>query len=138
MDYCLHPQLEHDCFPVGHLPMSQVLMMNDCQYPWFILVPRRGNVREIYELSALDQACVWHEVSWLGEQLMQRFDGHKLNVGALGNMVPQLHIHLIVRQQTDIAWPRPIWGTHPAKRYTKEAAGQRVDEVAAMLAEYRT
>lgn len=136
MNYHLHPQLEKDCFKVGRLPLCQVLMMNDRQYPWFILVPQRADVREVFELSKQEQQMLWHEVAWLGEHLMTTYQGEKLNIGALGNMVPQLHVHVIVRDQYDAAWPAPVWGKSPAKAFRVEDAAQRIARVETLLTKY--
>lgn len=120
-DFCLHPQLATDTLEVGNLTLCKVLLMNDSQYPWLVLVPQRADIREVYELSSEDQALLWQEVGQCGQTLMQMHEGFKLNIGALGNMVPQLHIHVIVRQQNDPAWPGPIWGVKPAVAYSDEA-----------------
>lgn len=117
----LHPQLAGDCFTLGDFPLSRLLLMNDCQYPWFILVPRRANLREIYQLSEPDQQQLLRESSYLSDYLMKHFAGDKLNVAALGNMVPQLHLHHIVRYAADPAWPRPVWGVLPAQAYDDAA-----------------
>lgn len=117
----LHPQLQADTVEVIDLTLCKVLLMNDSQYPWLILVPRRADSREIYELSTADQAELWREVSHCGQALMQLHNGFKLNIGALGNMVPQLHIHVIARQASDPAWPGPVWGVNPAVPYSATA-----------------
>lgn len=135
--FVLHKQLENDCFNVGSLPLCQVLMMNDRQYPWFILVPKRANMREIYQLSVTDQLSLLHESSWFGQMIMQEFNGEKLNIGALGNVVPQLHIHHIVRNQYDATWPAPVWGKLPAKHYSVEDAAKRIGLVEEQLATYQ-
>ncbi|WP_341502367.1 HIT domain-containing protein [Gallaecimonas sp. GXIMD4217] len=111
----LHAQLAADCILVGDLPLCRLLMMNDANYPWFILVPRRDGIREIYQLSEPDQQQFLKESSALSKALMVAFDGQKLNVAALGNMVPQLHVHHVVRHSHDPAWPKPIWGMVPAQ-----------------------
>lgn len=135
--YTLHKQLEHDCFKVGSLPLCQVLMMNDRQYPWFILVPKQPNIREIYQLSVADQIRLQDESSWFGKMLMNEFHGEKLNVAALGNMVPQLHVHHVVRSQYDPAWPAPVWGHSPAKHYTVEDAAKRIALVEQKMLSYQ-
>lgn len=117
-DFLLHPQLAADTALVGDLPLCQVLLMNDAAYPWMVLVPRQNNVREVYELSAENQALLWQEVTQVGQQFMALHHGFKLNIGALGNMVPQLHVHVIVRQTTDAAWPKPVWGMQTAQPYS--------------------
>ncbi len=123
----LHPQLAADCAVVGDWPLCRLLLMNDAQYPWFILVPRRAGIREIYELSEADQQALWRESAQLGRALMQAFSGDKLNIAALGNMVPQLHLHHIVRFRNDAAWPSPVFGKHPPQPYLPEQLAQRID-----------
>lgn len=117
----LHPRLEEDTFVVGDFPLCQLLLLNDASYPWFILVPRRAGVREIFELAYHDQQQLLIESSRLSQVLNTIFQADKLNVAALGNMVPQLHIHHIVRYQTDQAWPNPVWGMFPAQPYTERS-----------------
>lgn len=113
----IHPQLLKDCMVIGKMPLSHLLLMLDANYPWFILVPERVGIREIYELSMTDQQQLLHESSNLGNALMQGFRGDKLNIAALGNIVPQLHVHHIVRYQNDPAWPAPVWGEVPVRPY---------------------
>lgn len=116
----IHPTLKNDCLLLGCLPLCHVLLMNDANYPWCILVPDREGVSEIYQLSPDDQQRLTTESSALGECLMQIFNGDKLNIGALGNVVPQLHVHHIVRYRTDPTWPAPVWGKLPGKAYTDQ------------------
>lgn len=125
-DFQLDERLANDCELVMDFELCRLLMMRDSQYPWFILVPRRANVQEIYQLDEADLALLYQESTRLGEGLMQLFAGHKLNVAALGNVVSQLHMHHVVRYTQDAAWPDPIWGKHPAQPYTKDALDQRV------------
>lgn len=94
--------------------------MNDMHYPWLILVPQVADIREIFELSSKDQQQFLRESSWVSERLSKHFNADKINIGALGNMVPQLHIHHIARYQNDAAWPGPVWGKHPAQPYTPD------------------
>ncbi|HHU94658.1 MAG TPA: HIT domain-containing protein [Alcaligenaceae bacterium] len=116
--YQLHPVLANDTFYVGKLSLCDVLLMNDSRYPWLILVPRLSDIREIYELSAQDQQQFWQESSWVAEKLAAYTQADKMNVAALGNMVPQLHQHIIARHTTDAAWPQPVWGG-TARAYEK-------------------
>lgn len=118
--FSLHPQLAADTLVLGDWPLCRLLWMNDQQYPWLILVPRRVNIRESFQLEPADQQQLWQESLAAGNALMQHFAGDKLNVAALGNMVPQLHWHHIVRFKTDPAWPAPVWGKFPPKPYTGE------------------
>jgi diadenosine tetraphosphate (Ap4A) HIT family hydrolase len=113
----IHPQLAADCILLGRFPLCRLLLMNDSNYPWFILVPDRDGIREIYQLDEADRALLLRESCILSEFLMQGFAGDKLNVAALGNQVPQLHLHHIVRYETDPAWPGPVWGRQPPVSY---------------------
>lgn len=131
--FALHAQLATDCAVVGDLPLCRVLLMNDWNYPWCILVPRRTGLREIYELSEADLATFWRESAMLGRLLMRQFQGEKLNVAALGNQVPQLHVHHIVRYARDAAWPRPVWGAVAAKAYPPEQLDARLQELRTSL-----
>lgn len=118
--FTLHPRLAADTLLLGNFPLCQCLLMNDMHYPWLILVPRIDNVREIFELSCEDQQQFLRESSWISERLSKHFNADKINIGALGNMVPQLHIHHIARYQNDAAWPGPVWGKYPAQPYTAD------------------
>ncbi|HEY9546287.1 MAG TPA: HIT domain-containing protein [Solimonas sp.] len=133
--FTLHPQLAADTFPVGDWPLSRVLLMNDAQFPWLILVPRREALREIYELSLSDQQLLLRESSTLGLALMDMFVGDKLNIGALGNMVPQLHLHHIVRHVGDPAWPAPVWGRQVPQPYAQAIREQRLAMLRERLAD---
>ncbi len=117
----LHPQLAADCIVLGRFPLCHLLLVNDCNYPWCILVPDRADIREIYQLEATDREQLLEESCLLSKFLMNEFNGDKLNVAALGNLVPQLHLHHVVRYESDPAWPTPIWGKHPAQPYSEAA-----------------
>ena len=118
----LHPQLAADTFLVGNLPLSRVLLMNESRYPWLILVPERAEISEIHQLAATDRAQLWEESDLVSRQLMQLFKADKLNIAALGNVVPQLHLHHIARFKTDAAWPAPVWGKFKPEPYAQDAA----------------
>ena len=118
--FAVHPQLKQDCIVVGKFPLSLLLLYNDSQYPWFILVPMRDGVQEIFELSEQDQLQLNHESTYLAAQVSKRFNADKMNIAALGNVVPQLHIHHVVRFENDIAWPKPVWGIAQRKPYDDE------------------
>jgi diadenosine tetraphosphate (Ap4A) HIT family hydrolase len=113
----LHAQLARDAFVLGDLPLSRVLLMNDALYPWVVLVPRRPNVREIYELDDADQIALVRESSLVARTLAHAFHADKINVAALGNVVPQLHVHHVARFRNDPAWPAPVWGRVPPRAY---------------------
>jgi diadenosine tetraphosphate (Ap4A) HIT family hydrolase len=117
----LHERLAADTIALGRFPLCRLLLMNDASYPWFILVPQRVDAREIYQLPVADQTQLLVESSHLSACIAEHFNADKLNVAALGNMVPQLHIHHIVRYRSDPAWPAPVWGYKDASPYTAEA-----------------
>ena len=104
-------------------------MINDSQYPWFVLVPKRPDINEIYQLSEIDQHQLQQESSLLTQTLDQLFVADKMNIAAIGNIVPQLHIHHIVRFKTDIAWPAPVWGEFDAVPYNKEQAEEIINRI---------
>lgn len=118
--FVLDSRLVQDTLPMGDFPLCRLLLSNDSNYPWFILVPRRANISEVFELEPVDQLRLWQETTVLAERLKEVFEADKLNVAALGNVVSQLHMHVIVRRRNDPAWPAPVWGRHPAVPYTEE------------------
>ena len=109
----MHPQLDKDTTPLGDLPLSRVLVINDANYPWLLLVPRREDTVEIIDLSEVEQAQLMTEISRVARALKEITKCDKLNIAALGNVVPQLHVHVIARRTGDAAWPRPVWGVVP-------------------------
>lgn len=127
LDFQLHPRLAQDCLAVGRLTLSQILLMNDCQFPWFILVPERTGVREIYELDPKDRECLMQESCLLAEALVELYQPDKLNIAAIGNLVPQLHLHHIARYSHDKAWPAPIWGKFTAEPYHAAEAQRHIE-----------
>ena len=111
--WSLHPQLEKDTIDIGDLPLCKVLVIKDANYPWLMLVPRRPEKVEIIDLDEVEQAQLMAEVSRTARALKDITKCDKLNIAALGNMVPQLHVHVIARRTGDAAWPRPVWGAVP-------------------------
>lgn len=120
----LHERLAADTVSLGQSALCDIRLMNDSHWPWVLLVPRVAGVREIYQLGPEQQRELLAESSLLGEGMMALFNGDKLNVAALGNMVPQLHLHHIVRHEDDPAWPGPIWGKLPPQPYSLEAIAE--------------
>jgi diadenosine tetraphosphate (Ap4A) HIT family hydrolase len=117
----LDPRLQKDCLILGAFPLCQVLLMRDANYPWFILVPDREGIIEIHQLSEDDQIRLIRESSAMARALVRAFAPDKLNIAALGNVVPQLHVHHIVRYRGDPGWPAPVWGRRPPAPYSQKA-----------------
>lgn len=113
----LDSRLSNDTHVITDLPLCRVLLMNDSQFPWLILVPRVDDITEIIELSAEQRAQLWDESDVISRIMQQLFTPDKLNIAALGNVVKQLHLHHVARYKTDVAWPAPVWGKQPVKRY---------------------
>ncbi len=133
MKFQLHPRLAQDCIAIGRFGLCQLLMMDDSQYPWFILVPERADIQEIYQLNPIDQQLLMEESSHLSKNLAILYQADKMNIAAIGNLVPQLHIHHIVRYQTDKAWPQPVWGKFAAEPYTGQQITDHVQRVKKQL-----
>jgi diadenosine tetraphosphate (Ap4A) HIT family hydrolase len=118
--WSLHSQLAADTVPVCDLALSRLLTMNDANFPWLILVPRRVGVSEIIDLGD-EQAVLMNELALVSRALKDETRCDKLNVAAIGNMVPQLHIHVVARRKEDAAWPKPVWGAVPRRAYEADA-----------------
>jgi diadenosine tetraphosphate (Ap4A) HIT family hydrolase len=131
--FTLHNQLAKDCVLLGDFPLCRTLLMNDAQYPWLILVPRREDIAELFQLSRVDQQALLAEMNSVAAALAGHFNADKMNVAALGNVVSQLHLHIIARFREDPAWPRPVWGVQPVQAYTDDALRQRLQELEALL-----
>ena len=108
--WTLHSRLKEDTIDIGDLPLSKVLVIKDANYPWLLLVPRRIDAVEIIDLDDVQQAQLMTEITRVSRALKDITKCDKLNIAALGNLVPQLHIHVIARRAGDAAWPRPVWG----------------------------
>lgn len=123
----LHPQLADDTTPVIELPLCEVRLMDDANHPWLVLVPRVAGITEIIDLDAAQRLQLSEEIDTACRALRTLFKPDKLNVAALGNMVPQLHMHVIARYRSDIAWPRPVWGAANARPYAPEELIERIN-----------
>lgn len=130
----LHPQLAEDTHPVAHFPLCELQLMDDANHPWLILVPRVEGAVEWIDLDEAQQIELTREISRASRALQAVFEPHKLNVAALGNMVPQLHVHVIARFTDDIAWPRPVWGMASAQPYSPEELVSRIERLRTALA----
>ena len=133
MTFYLHPQLQQDCIDIGKFRLCRLLMMNDKRYPWFVLVPEVAEISEIYQLSSTQQILLIEESSYLASQLKHVYKADKLNIAAIGNMVPQLHLHHIVRYQADDVWPAPVWGKLPAIPYSRTEITETVKLISGSL-----
>mgnify|MGYP003594215089 CR=1 FL=1 len=130
----LDPQLAADTRHIATLTLCDVLLMNDANYPWLILVPRVAGASELLDLDDNDRQRLWREIDIASGALRDMFQPDKLNIAALGNVVKQLHVHVIARFKSDAAWPKPVWGAHPAMPYPPEDMTERME---ALGAEFR-
>lgn len=128
--FSLNPRLEGDSLPILDLPLCTVRLMKDANYPWLLLIPRVSDLVEIIDLDDADQVQLMREIAAASQVLRKATDCEKLNVGALGNQVPQLHVHVIGRFRSDPAWPGPIWGAVPPVPYEPDAAEQLINRIA--------
>ena len=129
----VHPQLVADTVPVGDTELCRVLLAKDARYVWIILVPRREGLRELHDLDPLDQIQLMAEATHMSSSLQDIFEAGKTNVAALGNMVPQLHIHIIMRNEGDPAWPGPIWNVGDPQEYDADELSARLSAIQSCL-----
>lgn len=132
--YALHPQLANDTHPLASLALCDLRLMDDANYPWLVLVPRLVDARELIELDAEQRRTLTDEIDQASRLLSRTFQPFKLNVAALGNLVPQLHVHVIARYEDDPAWPAPVWGRVAARPYSPDALVERITRLQAGLA----
>lgn len=132
--FALDGRLAADTCHVASLPLCDVLLMNDARFPWLILVPRRPGLSEIADLPEADRTTLWQEVDRAAAALRAYAPCDKLNLGALGNIVRQLHVHVVARREGDAAWPGPVWGSGPAQPYAPEERDQLVERLRLALA----
>lgn len=136
--FALDSRLEQDTFALGDFPLCRLLLSKDANYPWFILVPRRPDISEVFQLDDNDRSQLWKETQFLSETLKHCFSADKMNIAALGNVVSQLHMHVIVRRRDDAAWPAPVWGNKPATEYLPEQLSQIRQRLRAVLVDQFT
>lgn len=134
LSFELDPRLGNDTRPVQSLGLCDVLLMNDARFAWLILVPRRAQLSEIDDLSLDAQAMLWREVHVASQALRDVVPCDKLNIGALGNIVRQLHVHVVARREGDAAWPGPVWGSGKAEPYAADALNERLERLRVRLA----
>lgn len=132
-DVTLDPRLIEDTHPLTELPLCQLRLMDDTRYPWLVLIPRRSGAVEVFDLSEDDQQQLWHEAGLLGRALKETLGGDKLNIATLGNLVPQLHLHVVLRREGDDAWPGPVWGQGQADPYDLDGLAAMRDRLLAIV-----
>ncbi|MCP5366858.1 MAG: HIT family protein [Hyphomicrobiales bacterium] len=132
--FTLHPTLAADTRELARWTLCRVLLMDDARYPWLILVPALPDLREIHDLDAAGRTQLMDEITRASRALEAAFAPDKINVGALGNLVPQLHVHVIARRRDDNAWPGPVWGRHPPRPYAADEARDLTARLAPLLA----
>lgn len=118
--FVLDERLKNDTCLMGDLPLCRVFLMNDSRYPWLILVPRQTDISEVFQLSAPQQQTLWQETTQVAHALNTLFAADKMNIATLGNVVNQLHMHVVARMRNDAAWPAPVWGKGTAEPYSAE------------------
>jgi diadenosine tetraphosphate (Ap4A) HIT family hydrolase len=132
-NFTLHPELARDTLPVDDLALARVLAMNDANYPWLILVPRHADAVEILDLDEPQRLQLMREIAVVARALRSVVACDKLNIAAIGNVVPQLHVHVVARRRGDPAWPRPVWGAGPPRAYQRAALEQFIEAVRRQL-----
>ncbi|HET6552738.1 MAG TPA: HIT family protein [Dyella sp.] len=132
-EFMLDPRLARDTQAIASLELCDVLLMNDARFPWLVLVPRVPGLVEICDLPAAQQATLWHEVNLAAQALRTVAPFDKLNLGALGNIVRQLHVHVVGRREGDAAWPGPVWGSGQAQPYAEASLASMIEALRATL-----
>ncbi len=132
-DFPLDPRLTEDSHPVTELPLCQLRLMDDTRFPWLVLIPRRSGAVEVFDLDDADQRQLWREASLVGRALKETLGGDKLNIATLGNMVPQLHLHVVLRREDDAAWPGPVWGQGQAEPFDLDGLAAMRDRLLALV-----
>jgi diadenosine tetraphosphate (Ap4A) HIT family hydrolase len=118
--FLLNQQIEEDSIFIDDLPLCKFLLMNDSNYPWFLLIPRIDNIKELYDLSESNRAQLDFETVEVSKFIQSSFKPEKINIASLGNIVPQFHVHIIARYMDDISWPNPVWGKFPFNKYKSD------------------
>ena len=125
----LDPRLAADTVPVARLDLCELRLMNDARFPWLVLVPQRPGLVEIADLTPSERTLLWHETDRAGAALRAVATCDKLNLGALGNIVRQLHVHVVARCEGDAAWPGPVWGSGPTLPYAQDRRSALLDRL---------
>lgn len=133
-DFILHPRLQANCLFLADWSLSRVLLMNDRRFPWLVLVPRRPATIELHDLESRDRCVLTEEMARAGRLLKTATGSEKINLGALGNIVPQLHVHVVGRRPDDAAWPGPVWGSGLSIPYPDSTSGELLAKLRRELA----
>ena len=136
MDFKLDQRLETDTFLIGELPLSKVLLMNVSNFPWAILVPKISGVSELFELDSKQQIAYQAECNYISRHMSEIFGAHKMNVASLGNLVPQLHTHVIARYKDDDTWPNPVWTFQNMLPYSDDDPKLQIDKIRKLVDDY--
>ena len=136
LNFILDNRLQADTFFVGDLPLSRVLLMNNAYFPWVILVPRIEGISELFQLTEVDLETFHKESNYLLEAMSSAYNADKMNIASLGNIVSQLHTHVIVRYKSDEAWPNPVWSFQATKKYEDTASKIEIDKLAQLVDHY--
>ena len=136
MHFQLDPRLEKDTFLVGELPLCRVLLMDAANFPWIILVPRISNIKEIFQLNSEQKDLYFSESNFLMKGMSEIYNAHKMNIASLGNLVPQLHTHIIVRYKHDDAWPGPVWSFDGMTKYKGNKSKLEIDKISNLVDDY--
>jgi len=123
----LDERLKKDCVLLAQSPLNYLLLNKDANYPWVILVPKKENISELFELSEEDQAQLNLEINQIALRMKSAFQADKMNVAAIGNVVNQLHVHVVARFKMDAVWPKPIWGALQARAYDEKQLNSTVE-----------
>jgi diadenosine tetraphosphate (Ap4A) HIT family hydrolase len=129
----LDERLVRDSYPIAELSLCQLRLMDDTRFAWLLLIPRRANVSEVFDLDETDQRQLWHETSEVGRMLKALTQADKINVATLGNVVAQLHVHVVARRRDDDAWPGPVWGHGQPQPYDLNGLAAMRDHLLAQL-----
>jgi diadenosine tetraphosphate (Ap4A) HIT family hydrolase len=134
MSFQLDPRLAGDTHLIGELALSRLLLMDDARFPWLILVPRIAGARELFDLDGADRATLLAELDAVGRAIETLLRPDKFNIAALGNVVSQLHVHVVARYSADAAWPQPVWGVGERVLYEGTALARRIAQLREALA----
>lgn len=133
VEFALHPQLEDDSHAVATLDLCEARLVDDARFPWVLLIPRRPDVVQILDLTEADQQTLWDEIRRVTARMNEIWQPDRVNLGSIGIVVPQLHVHLVARHEGDDAWPGPVWGTGEPQTYPADLLAERLGKLRGAL-----